>query len=66
VCKRENKERKREIAAKCVRGKRKKGRERERERGGETQHTYHRHTHPNTCKEKRVNSNHAKSLLKCK
>jgi hypothetical protein len=41
VCKRENKERKREIAAKCVRGKRKKGREREREREEEEKHNTH-------------------------
>jgi len=41
VCKRENKERKREIAAKCVRGKRKKGRERERERERRRRNTTH-------------------------
>lgn len=45
------------VAAKCVRGKRKKGRDREKRRN--TTHIYH--THPNTCEEKRVNNNHAKS-----
>jgi hypothetical protein len=47
------------VAAKCVRGKRKEGREREREE--EKHNTDIIYTHPNTCEEKRVNNNHAKS-----
>jgi hypothetical protein len=55
------------VAAKCVIGKRKEGRKREREREERRNTTHiscthtHTHTHPNTCKEKRVNNNHAKS-----
>jgi hypothetical protein len=47
VCKREKKERKRE-----------KAREEEKHN---THIILYTHTHPNTCKEERVNNNHAKS-----